>query len=83
MDEPSDSPVSRIRKHLDDHPHFCGRTKLFQIEAIGRSIVVTGRVPTYYLKQILQEAIKEVADVAHIDNRVDVIAENPHRMPYV
>jgi hypothetical protein len=76
--------VSRIREHLDDHPHFRGRTALLQIEAIGRSIVVSGRVPTYYLKQLLQEAIKAVPDVARIDNRVDVTAEYPqYRKPEV
>ena len=67
-----DSKVSRIRERLDSHPHFRGRTHLFQIEAISGSIVVSGRVPTYYLKQLLQKAIRAIPDVAHIDNRVDV-----------
>ncbi len=39
---------------------------------IGDSVVVSGRVPTYYLKQLLQEAIRAIPDVAHIDNCVDV-----------
>jgi hypothetical protein len=69
--------IKRIQKQLDDHPHFRGRTKLFRIESIGRSIVVSGRVPTYYLKQLLQETIKAVPEVVHIDNRVDVTAEYP------
>lgn len=68
----TDSKVSRILKRLEDHPHFRGRTHLLQIEAIGGSVVVSGRVPTYYLKQLLQEAIRAIPDVADIDNCVDV-----------
>ena len=72
MDAETDSKVSRIRERLEDHPHFRGRTHLLQIEAIGGSVVVSGRLPTYYLKQLLQEAVRAIPDVAHIDNRVDV-----------
>ena len=68
----TDSKVSRILKRLEDHPHFRGRTHLLQIESIGGSVVVSGRVPTYDLKQLLQEAIRTIPDVAHIDNCVDV-----------
>jgi hypothetical protein len=66
------SNVSRIRARLDDHPHFRGRTHLFRIEATGGSVIVSGRVPTYYLKQLLQEAIRAIPGVADIDNCVDV-----------
>ena len=68
----TDSKVSRVRERLEDHPHFRGRTHLLQIEVIGGSVVVSGRVPTYYLKQLLQEAIRAIPDVEHIDNCVDV-----------
>jgi hypothetical protein len=68
----TDSTLSRIREQLEDHPHFRGRTHLLQIEATGGSIVVSGRLPTYYLKQLLQEVIKAIPDVAGVDNCVDV-----------
>ena len=68
----TDSKVSRIRERLEDHPHFRGRTQLLKIEEIGRSIVLSGRLPTYHLKQLLQEAVKAIPDVEHIDNCVDV-----------
>jgi len=64
--------VGLVRERLEDHPHFRGRTHLFQIEAIGGSVVVSGRVPTYYLKQLLQEVVELVPDVGNIDNRVEV-----------
>ena len=71
MSVETDSTVPRIRKRLEDHPHFRGRTHLLQIEAIGGSVVVSAS-PTYYLKQLLQEAIRAIPDVADIDNCVDV-----------
>ena len=72
MGSHANSVVSSIRERLDRHPHFRGRTHVIQIESNGDSVVVTGRVPTYYLKQLLQEAVKLVPDIGDIDNRVDV-----------
>jgi hypothetical protein len=68
----TDAKVSRIIGRLEGHPHFRGRTQLLQIEATGSSVVVSGRLPTYYLKQLLQEAIKAIPEVVHIDNCVEV-----------
>ena len=64
--------VSLIRERLDKHPHFRGRTHLIQVRANGGSLVLSGRVPTYYLKQLLQEVVKLLPDIREIDNRVDV-----------
>ncbi len=72
MDVQFDPIVSSIRERLEGHPHFRGRSDLLQIESIGGSVVVSGRLPTYHLKQLLQEAIKAIPSVKHIDNRVDV-----------
>ncbi len=68
--------VSLVRHRLGIHPHFRGRASLFTIERIGKTITITGRVPTYYLKQLLQEAIKAVPGVVNIDNRVHVTWSN-------
>ena len=72
MDAETNSIVSLIQERLEGHPQFRGRTRLLQIESVGGSVVVSGRVPTYYLKQLLQEAIKAIPDVAQINNRVEV-----------
>ena len=37
-------------------------------------LVIRGRVPTFYLKQLLQDALKQIEGVRRIDNRVDVVA---------
>jgi len=45
---------------------------LIQIKSNVDSVVVSGHVPTYYLKQLLQEVMKLVPDIGKIDNRLDV-----------
>ena len=72
MDSQADPVVLSIRQRLNQHPHFRGRTHLIQITSKVESLVVSGRVPTYYLKQLLQEVVKLVPDIGNIDNRVDV-----------
>ena len=70
---PSSETVSSIRALLEQHPHFRGRTSLLKIESICGSLVLSGRLPSYYLKQLLQEAIKGNFDVTQIDNHVEVV----------
>lgn len=36
-------------------------------------IVLQGRIPTYYLKQVAQELVRSVAEVKHIDNDLHVV----------
>jgi hypothetical protein len=69
----SSTIVASIREQLEQHPHFRGRTSLLKIESIGGSIVLSGRLPSYYLKQLLQEAIKGSFDVMKIVNHVEVV----------
>jgi hypothetical protein len=62
----------QARELLRGHPHFCGRVDAFEFERNEDVLVVKGYVPTYYLKQLLQNALKDLRDV-RIDNRVEVI----------
>jgi hypothetical protein len=68
---PTTSPQQRARDLLSRHPHFCGRVDSFEFEWKEDVLVVKGRVPTYYLKQLLQSALKQL-DGVRIDDRVDV-----------
>jgi hypothetical protein len=43
------------------------------IEVVEETIVLSGRLPSHYLKQLLQEAIKVIPGVVDIDNQVDVL----------
>ena len=58
---------------LDAHPHFRGRTNTIRIECRRDTLILTGRLPSFYLKQLLQEALRGVDGVGRIDNHVAVI----------
>jgi hypothetical protein len=72
-DLPSTDLVSLVRAGLELHPRFRGRVSMLVIELVDQTIVVSGRLPSYYLKQLLQEAIRGVPGVVRIDNHVLVM----------
>ena len=72
-DLPNTDLVVLVRARLEQHPHFRGRASLFNIELVGETIVMTGSFPSFYLKQLLQEAIKVMPGVLNIDNQVHVV----------
>ena len=39
----------------------------------GGRLTLQGKVPSYYLKQLLQEAVRDIAGVHIVDNDVEVI----------
>ena len=65
--------VSLVRAGLELHPHFRGRASLLAIGLVDQTIVLSGLLPSYYLKQLLQEAIRGVPGVVEIDNHVLVM----------
>ncbi len=46
-----------------------------RIEAKGDTLVLNGRLPSYYLKQLLQETLRHVHGVAQVQNHV--VVANP------
>jgi len=42
-------------------------------EAQGRVLVLSGCLPSYYLKQIAQAAVAQIEGVERIDNRIEVL----------
>jgi hypothetical protein len=62
------------RKYLETHPHFRGRCSGVCIAQEGRSLLLTGRLPTFYLKQLVQEAVRHVPGVQAIYNHIDVVS---------
>jgi hypothetical protein len=62
------------RQFLERHPHFRGRVSDVNIEQQGRSLFLTGRLPTFYLKQLVQEAVRHVPGVQHVYNQIDVVS---------
>lgn len=60
------------RNVLEQHPIFRGRSQLIHIEEDAGRLILEGRLPSYYLKQMLQTVLRDVDGVGQIDNRVRV-----------
>lgn len=69
----SSQVAMRARDVIAQHAHFRGRADKFAFECLKNVLVIHGRVPTFYLKQLLQNALKQVEGVGRIDNRVEVV----------
>ena len=62
------------RDYLEHHPHFRGRINDVSIDHDGRTLLLTGRLPTFYLKQLVQEAVRHVPGVQQVRNLIDVVS---------
>jgi hypothetical protein len=62
------------RRFLASHVHFHGRADNFTFEFNEHSGVLTvqGVVPTYYLKQLVQNVLKKLHGVTRVDNQIQV-----------
>jgi hypothetical protein len=73
----------RIRKsiaqqaaaQLRNHAHFKGRALDLLFELNGDVLIIRGRVSSFYLKQLLQTALRDLESVSRIENRVDVASD--------
>ncbi|TWT79594.1 BON domain protein [Planctomycetes bacterium CA13] len=58
------------------HPHFRGLASAVEVECRDGRLVLTGRVPTFFYKQLLQEALRTLDGVHTINNQVMVESTN-------
>jgi hypothetical protein len=63
-----------VREHLELHPHFRGRLKALRFEQRSKTLILSGRLPTFYLKQLLQETVRHLPGVQHVRNDIDVVS---------
>ena len=61
------------RIQLNRHCHFRGRADSFEFRNRGRVLTVRGRVPSFYLRRLLEKVLLRVDGVQSIDNQVDVV----------
>jgi len=61
--------AQRIVAHL---PHFRGRNYPLTFRAYERSVVISGRVPSFYLKQLIQTSLLTLDGVGRIINEVEI-----------
>ncbi len=69
------------RAALAAHSHFRGRAGNFELLVVEEALVVSGAVPTFYLKQLLQSILSGVEGVERVRNHVAVI--NPQGVSIV
>jgi hypothetical protein len=64
----------RAREAVAKSAHFRGRIDRLHFVERGDALIVLGAVPSFYLKQILQELVKGISGVGRVDNQVDVVS---------
>ena len=65
--------LSEARKRLRQHHQFRGREHLLRVDERDGTLILRGRVPSFYIKQLLQNAMKDIDGVAQLDNQVKVL----------
>jgi hypothetical protein len=73
---PADRIDDDVRRIVERHPNFRGRTATIHAERHSDKLVLTGRLPSFYLKQLLQEAVRSIDGISRVDNRIDVVSCN-------
>lgn len=68
----------RARFLLERHPHFHGRSDWIQIRYRNRCLRLDGQLPSFYLKQLAQEALRNIDGVEQIDNQIMVASPQGH-----
>ena len=70
-----DSEIRQLEKRaeqlLERHPHFRGKKRWVSCRYVDQSLRLVGCVPTFYLKQLAQESLRELKDI-RIDNQLVV-----------
>lgn len=66
--------VSQARSKLDRHTCLHNRSESISIDFIEGRLVLMGRLPSFYLKQLLQTSLQGLPGVQRIENRVNVVS---------
>lgn len=66
--------VQRAQGLVEEQMHFAGRSHRFEFDLRDDVLVIRGNVPSFYLKQVLQNALKGLEGVRRIDNQVTVVS---------
>jgi len=67
------STIARQARHaLEASSLFRGRSKLIRIDESDGRLMLEGRLPSYYLKQMLQTLLRDVEGVEQVENQVAV-----------
>jgi hypothetical protein len=65
-------PMEVVQDRIRGNPALNRFADSINCEVRGDTLVLVGRLPSFYLKQVLQTALQNVPGVSKIDNRVAV-----------
>lgn len=68
--------VPDVRKALERSVYFRGRGNRFHFLFRDGILTVRGRVPTFYLKALLERIVRRVDGVRRVRNQVDVVCNH-------
>ena len=68
--------VRGVAYRLSHHDLFRCRLDCLEIDCCEAKLVINGKLPSFYLKQVLQTILRDVSGVRRIDNRVNVISSS-------
>jgi len=71
----SEEVVRKVRGALQRNPYPLLRKLFFEYE--GGVVVLRGRLPNYYHKQLAQEAVRGIDGVTHVVNEIEVSLTRP------
>jgi hypothetical protein len=63
-----------VRNHLAKHPVFIAHSNCITVDLINSRIVVSAKVPSYYLRQLLQEALRRIPECGPVESLIDVVS---------
>ena len=72
--EPTCEVTEAVRARLADCCHFALHWREISCSFEKGILTLEGRVPSFYLKQVLQTTLKGIPGVKRIDNQVDVVS---------
>jgi hypothetical protein len=64
--------VHEAIERLGQYAHFRMYASSLSLDFRAGTLVVTGTLPSFYLKQVLQTILRDLPGVLRIDNRVEV-----------
>ncbi len=67
------NPILEARRLLEASALFRSRSHLIHMQHLDGTLRLDGRLPSFYLKQMLQTILRDVDGITRIDNRVSVL----------
>lgn len=71
-----DDLAVRARTKLAQHCHFHHTAACLDFDVLGDTLVVRGRVTSFYLKQMVQTVLRDLEGVRWVDNQIEVVSNN-------